>query len=66
MKSWIKSKTIWANVLAIVIVIALQFGIQPDQPTMEKTGEVMAIVMPLVNILLRFVTKKPIVNSPNE
>jgi hypothetical protein len=45
MKSIFASKTFWANVLALAAVIA---GVLPPKYA--------AVVMPLVNVLLRFVT----------
>ena len=57
-KSWYHSKTIWANLAALVAAggIWAQGGF--------GTGGVVAIllpaVMPLVNIALRIITKQPI------
>ena len=54
------SKTLWANVLAFAAVLATTFGVDLglDEVTqLALVGGIMAVV----NIVLRFVTKEPIV-----
>ena len=47
MKKWYKSKTLWANLLAIAAVFGLDI-------TTDETTAILAVV----NILLRLVTKE--------
>lgn len=59
MKPWYQSKTIWFNVLAGAVAVAgvLGFGqFQPDKATVETIGMLVAVV----NIILRYVTKEPV------
>ena len=57
-KNWYKSKTLWFNGLALVVLVAASFGytgeISPDFAAVAP-----AIVL-LINLILRFVTKQPI------
>lgn len=55
-KNFLLSKTFWVNVLAFV---ASMFGIQ-ELVSPEFQAEIVATVMAIVNIVLRFLTKKPI------
>ena len=51
-KRWYTSKTLWANLLAIVALIAQgQFGYLLD-------AEAQAALLAVINLLLRIVTKK--------
>lgn len=59
-KKWWQSRTVWANVIAVMVGVGLYFGVQPDSETLQKTGEVLSLVIPVANILLRLITKKPI------
>jgi len=58
-KSWYTSKTIWANLLAGVVVVAtitgVDLGLSP-----EAQAEIVAAVMVIVNLVLRFVTNRGI------
>ena len=56
------SKTIIFNVLAIVVLVASQFGYVGDiSPEIEGyVNALMPLVVLVVNILLRFATKQPI------
>ncbi|MBT9158510.1 MAG: hypothetical protein DDT36_01522 [Firmicutes bacterium] len=47
MKKWYLSKTLWANLLAIVAVFGL-----------ELTGEEVTAVLAVINLVLRVVTKE--------
>jgi hypothetical protein len=60
MKSWFLSKTIWFNVLTIVIAIAAHFGWTPDPALTATVANGLVAVAPVVNIFLRFVTKQPV------
>lgn len=54
-KSFLKSKTLGANAIALVIaVLSGQFGVVPI------SGDVLAAMMAVLNIILRFITKQPI------
>ena len=61
MKSPLFSKTIWWNGLTIIIATATYFGYTPDQDLSVQVTTTLLAVSPLINLLLRFVTKKPIV-----
>lgn len=54
-KSWLKSKTVWLNVIggAIAIVQALQ-----GQPWIDP--EIQVLILSVLNGILRFITKQPI------
>jgi hypothetical protein len=51
-----QSKTIIFNVLAIVVIVANQFGFSE----FEIDPNVAATIVAVVNFILRFVTKKPL------
>lgn len=53
MKNFWQSKTIWANVLAILAAVAASQGIDV---TPEVQGQVVAAGMGVMNIILRSVT----------
>ena len=54
-KEWLTSKTLWMNVLCIIALIAQsQFGFVID-------AALQASLLAMINILLRTVTKEPIV-----
>lgn len=55
-KPWYKSKTIWANAIALAAIIASRFGVEP----IEYTGDQLALIMTVLNLILRFWTKKPV------
>jgi len=58
-KSFYKSKTFWFNLLAVIVLVANQFGFQEFEPNTQLTGFFIAL-MPIVNIALRFFTKQPL------
>ena len=58
-KKWYESKTLWANIIAGAATIATVFGVDLGL-TPETQAELVAGVMVLVNIMLRFVTSQPI------
>lgn len=55
-KPFYQSKTLIFNVLAILVLIATQFGFDSFQLDAETTGFVLAVV----NMVLRFTTSKPV------
>ena len=59
-KSLFKSKTFWANALALIVVIASFFGVYPDEVVMETTREIFIGILPILNIYLRMITKEPV------
>ena len=59
-KPFWRSKTVWFNVLTVILVIASFFGFSPDPDTEKQTREFLLITIPLVNLLLRFITEKKI------
>lgn len=53
-KSWLLSRTIWANVVAVAATFAAkQFGVDIDASTQVA-------VLGVVNLILRIVTKQPV------
>lgn len=58
-KDFYKSKTFWANTIAIIAsisgVFSFDLGLDPEAQT-----AVVAAIMGVVNIVLRFTTKDPI------
>lgn len=61
MKSWYKSKTVWFNILTVLVVVASFFGFTPNQELSEEVSGYLLVLSPLINLLLRFITTKGIV-----
>ena len=59
-KPYYKSKTIIFNTLTVLVVIATFFGYTPDTQLAENTTSTLLVLAPLVNIVLRYITKQPI------
>ncbi len=59
MKSWIESKTIWANVIGGAVALATAFGVDLGL-TPETQATLVAGIMVVVNIVLRFMTTQAI------
>jgi hypothetical protein len=56
-KAWYESKVLWTNFISIVgVFLAKHFGI-------EITAEMAVTMLGIINGILRFITKKPIVIS---
>jgi hypothetical protein len=55
-KEFWKSKTLWFNVLAVLVFVASQFGFADFSPD----PNVLAIVAAVVNLVLRFFTTKSV------
>ena len=60
-KNILTSKTIWFNALTVLVVVATFFGYTPDQELANQTSAILLGLSPVINLVLRFVTKKPII-----
>lgn len=58
-KEWYESKTLWANIIALVATLLTVFGLDVGLGA-EQQASVVAGVMAIVNIVLRFRTDKGI------
>ena len=58
-KKWYLSKTVIFNILALVVAIAAAFGFAGFTPSPE-TEQVAMVIITIVNLILRGVTKQPI------
>lgn len=56
-KNFLKSKTVWFNILTGVIVLATMFGYTQDNQVAQQYEGIFIALAPLVNIALRFITK---------
>lgn len=58
-KAWFASKTLWVNVVAIAAALAGAFSIDIG---LDPEGQLAAVgvIMGVVNVILRFVTKSAI------
>lgn len=63
-KSIYKSKTYWYNkatvVLAVLMALATHYGVEPDAQVLEMTTATLLGITPVINIILRLVTKQPV------
>lgn len=57
MKKWFKSKTIWVNVIAIII-----FAIEKFAGIGYIDIETMSFILGILNLILRLITKEAISN----
>ena len=64
-KAWYQSKTIWMNLLAFAATMATVFGFDLGL-TPEAQAEIVAGIMAVVNIVLRFVTTKPVTSDGSD
>ena len=55
MKKWYASKTLWINILAIIGIIAQQY-----MKESIMTPEFQALLIPVINVFLRAITKEKI------
>ena len=62
MKSLFVSKTFWANAVATVafLLSITGHGLPVDIATPEAQAQVVGLIMSIVNIVLRTVTKEPV------
>lgn len=56
-KPWWASRTIWANVVGLGAIVGARYGLELTE---AAQAEVVAAVMALINIALRFVTDSPV------
>jgi len=54
-KAWWMSKTIWANLIALIGSVALAIGFDPG-----RWAEISTVALAAVNVVLRFYTKEEI------
>jgi hypothetical protein len=52
MKKWYLSKTLWANIIAVVAIVVGEYNLTPDTQV---------AILGVVNLLLRLVTKEKII-----
>lgn len=55
MKNWYRSKTLWFNILSVLILVIQYCG---DVHIIKL--ELQALLMAIINIILRAITNKPI------
>lgn len=63
MKPIYRSKTFWFNVIAVVVLVASQFGYSEfslDQDTVDLVLKILAGVTAVGNVGLRLTTKEPV------
>jgi hypothetical protein len=58
-KDFWKSKTLWFNALALIVIVVEAFGYADFVPD-ENIAEYAAAVITIANVILRFVTREPI------
>ena len=58
-KPWYLSRTFWVNIVAGAVTLGGVFGVDLGL-TAETQAELVAGILVVVNIVLRFVTTKPI------
>ena len=57
-KSWFHSKTIWFNIVSGIVTVAASF--QSESGMSPQTASILASVVTVGNVILRFITEKPI------
>lgn len=60
MKSIFQSKTFYFNALTILVVVAGFFGYTPDAEIVDKATNMLVVIAPFVNIVLRLYTTKAV------
>lgn len=58
-KPFYQSKTFWFNILFVLVALAGYFGFTSYEPD-ANTAELAAVLIAVVNLVLRFVTKTSI------
>lgn len=59
MKKWYNSRVLWVNIVAMIATLATVFGVDLGL-TVEVQASIVAGIMSVVNIVLRFDTDTPI------
>jgi len=59
-KPWYASKTLWFNALTILCAVAAFYGWTPDQQLTASVAAMLVAASPIVNFVLRLMTKKAI------
>ena len=59
MKPFYQSKTFWFNILFVIVAVAGFFGFTEYQPD-ANTAELAAVLIAVINLVLRFLTKAEI------
>jgi len=57
-KKWYLSKTFWFNIIALVVMVLGAYGYTGEVP--EEWGVLVPAILALVNLILRYFTKRPI------
>jgi hypothetical protein len=57
-KEWYLSKTLWMNVISLLIAILLAIAGHESIPS--QTSELVLMIVAFLNIVLRFVTQQPL------
>lgn len=59
-KSIFRSKVFWFNAITIFVTVASVFGYAPNEQLAEDTANIMLVIAPIVNIVLRRFTDKAV------
>lgn len=59
-KPFYQSKRFYFNALTIILVAAQFFGFTPNEAIATQTTNLLTAIVPLVNIFLAFISKKPL------
>lgn len=62
-KAFYKSKTLWVNVLILIVLIGGELSVNPQYGELAKWA---ALVLPIANVVLRFVTNQPVTLNSSE
>lgn len=60
MKQWYQSRTVWYNLLTVIVVSATFLGYTPNQDLADTVSSLLVAISPIVNIVLRLVTQSGI------
>lgn len=58
-KSWLASKTIWTNLILGAVTVATALGVDVGLDATAQ-AELVAGIVVVANLILRFVTKQPV------
>lgn len=65
-KSWYQSKTIWFNLVTVIVTFATLYGYTPDIELSQKITAFLLVLAPVVNVVLRLFTTKAISTPSGE